>query len=917
MDWTTHLIGAEDPRRRDPASVGGKGAALARLQAAGFAVPPWFALDGGTLRAALDGEPAFAALRGPLEELAAAADPAARLAVAARLRAAFEGLEPPAGLVAALRAALDEWLPGAARVSARSSAADEDGRGDSFAGIHDSFLFVSGAEALAQALLRVWASAFSERAVVYRAERGLAAAEPRMAVLVQDMVEAVASGIAFTANPSTGNVEEILVSSCWGAGEGIVSAGLDADLFTVSKRDGATEVRLAVKEEQLLRRASGDGLERAPVPPELRGVPSLAPATLRGLVEELTRLERLFRVPQDVEFSVDGAGRLFLLQARPVTTVAEAGPAAGNPIVWDNSNIVESYSGPTSPMTFSFIRHAYSIVYHCFARVMGVHPREVERHRHVFTNMLGLFRGRVYYNLHNWYRLVALFPGFRWNSGFMESMMGVKVKLPEDERPGAGAFERLFVELPRLLRLVWRSLGNFRRIDALVERFQRDFDGHMRRWQALDLDGMAPHELMALYREMEEALLWKWDTPIVNDFFVMVHYGLLKKACAGWCGDADGSLQNDLLCGQGDIESTAPTRRLMAIAREVRARPDRLAAFLAADPAELAAGIRGGGPLEPVHAQVRAWLDDYGFRCMDELKLEEPSLKERPLFVYQVLQNYLRADEGLLDPSRQDERERRVRGEAEARAATALSAGVSLLPRRWIFGRLLAAARKGVRNRENLRFARTRIYGLLRELLNAIGRDFEREGILDGAADLYLLTIDEVWDFIKGTAVTTDLRGLAELRRVESARWRDPAEPEPDDRFTTWGSACHRNLFRDWSAAAAAGAGDGLRGVGCSPGRVEGVARVVASPQDDLRLNGEILVAARTDPGWVPLYPAISGLVVERGSILSHSAIVAREMGIPTVVGVSGLMGAVRDGQRLRLDGSTGEVEPLEDGPAA
>ncbi|MFA7330174.1 MAG: PEP/pyruvate-binding domain-containing protein [Candidatus Delongbacteria bacterium] len=918
MNLSAQLIGPRDAARLEVAQAGGKGANLARLQADGFPVPAWFGLASGLLPWLLENDPAFAPSARVIATLVEAA-PEDRLAAGRHVRDTLLALEPPAALVQALEEALTRHIPPGRPISVRSSAADEDGRRVSFAGLHDSFLFVHGAEEAARRVLQVWASAWNERALAYRQRQGLPVAEPRMAVVLQEMVDAAVSGIAFTANPNTGNVQEILISACYGAGEGIVSAGLDADLFVVAKQGGSWTSTLARKTEQLRHAGAGEsGLRRIPVPAELQERPSLSDPQLRELAQLLLRLEARFREPQDVEFSLDEAGRLFLLQARPVTTVSSAGPAAGNPVVWDNSNIIESYSGPTSPMTFSFIRHAYTIVYHCFARVMGIPPAEVERNRHVFQNMLGLFHGRVYYNLHNWYRLVALFPGFRYNKAFMESMMGLKDKLPleEENAPDQSRARRLFVELPRLLRLLWRSLGNFRRLDRLVATFQADFHAHYSRWRRLDLERMAPHELLALYREMESALLWKWDTPIINDFYVMIHYGLLKKLCADWCGDAGGALQNDLICGEGDIESTRPTKLLMEIARTIRARPDWRAAFEQATPDELAASVPTSPELAPVYERIAFYLDEYGFRCINELKLEEPSLKETPRFVYQVIQNYLRADEELIDPARLEEREQVIRREAEGRAHAALGGGPAAWLKRRIFQWILGGARRGVRNRENLRFARTRIYGLLRELLNSIGRTFEREGLLDSWRDIYLLTIDEVWDFILGTAVSTDLRGLAELRRRESDSWRAADAPVPDDHFTTWGMACHRNDGRDWRPAATDSPAGGLQGIGCCPGQVRGAVRVVASPLDDLALNGEILAAGRTDPGWVPLYPSISGLLIERGSILSHSAIVAREMGIPTIVGIAGLLAALKDGQVVVMDGSKGLLSIEADGDA-
>lgn len=873
--------------------VGGKARHLARATAAGLPVPAWLAIP------------------------AAASLPAGEGATA----------DLAAGLETAVDTALTTLLDPAAGhryLAVRSSAVGEDAADDSFAGLHDSFLFVGDREEAVRAVRAVWASVRGERALAYRRARGLPTGDLAIGVVLQRMVEPRTSGVLFTADPTTSDVRRMVLSALWGSGEGLVSEGLDADTWTIRKADLATTATLAEKHERMVFDvAAGHGTRRDAVPEAERSVPCLDAQQIAAAARLGLGVERLFGQPQDLELAWDRDGALFLLQARPITTVDELGPAAGHHVLWDNSNIIESYSGVTSPMTFSFIRRAYGIVYHCFAEVMGVDRTTVRRSRVVFETMLGLFRGQVYYNLRNWYRLVQLFPGFRFNRRFMESMMGVSRELADEELDAAApattargsGLRRWLVELPALLRLVAVTGWRFLRIRRTVGDFQRYFAERYERWRRLDFRAMAPHELLALYRRMEDELLWEWKAPIVNDFFVMVSYGTLKKLCADWAGDADGSLQNQLLAGQGGIESTEPTRLLLRLAGEVRRDPALVARVAAASPAELAREVATEEHWRGLREGLARFLDLYGFRGMHELKLEEPSLHERPELLFQVLRNYVTAaDWGTLDPDAALERERRSCRAAEARVATALAARRGLLPRRWIFRRVLENARLGVRNRENLRFARTRIYGVLRQMLVALGERFAAEGILAAADDVFYLTLDEVWDYVQGTAVSTDLAGLATLRRGEYDGHRQAAPPA--DRFETWGLPYHRNRYRPVEPASTGDlSGDGpaedpgvLRGTPCSPGIVTAAVKVVRSPADDVRLAGEILVAGRTDPGWVPLYPSCSGLLVGRGSILSHSAIVAREMGLPTVVGIPGLLTRLASGQQVTMDGAAGTV---------
>jgi phosphohistidine swiveling domain-containing protein len=869
----TELVWRPGEGKADPARVGGKAANLDRLTRLGHRVEPFYVVTTA----------AFAAAR----------DRSGATNLPDELRHEIERTHAELHLDAAY-------------VAVRSSAVGEDAAGESFAGIHDSFLYVRGKDELSDAIRRVWASATSERAIAYRRSRQLSLDDIEIAVVVQRMVDAEASGVIFTADPASGDVHRVVISSLYGLGEGLVSAGLDADLFSVDKRSGVIESTIAEKSERfVLDRARQSGVLREPVPTEMRTKPSLNEPQIRALASTARMIEGAYGAPQDIEFAIDREGGISVLQTRPITTVEEVGPAAGYGLLWDNSNIIESFSGVTSPMTFSVIRRAYATVYRCFSEVMGIPADTIRQSEPLYQNMLGLIHGRVYYNLRSWYLLLRLFPGFEYNRQYMESMMGVKESYePEGSSAthSSSVARRYFVELPKLLRLLGRSLWNFARIRSRVDEFEQLFETHYRRWAAMDFAELQPHQLMTTYREMERDIMEQWRAPIINDLFVMVNYGVLKKLCASWCGDTSGSLQNDLICGEGGIRSTEPTLRLMAIARDVRAQPELAQAFAKLPVNEVMRLTQRDPRFASFRAAFAAYLDEYGFRCMNELKLEEPTLRDRPDFAYQVIRNYVTSPAGV-DPAAISARETEVRSRAEQRVNAVLSP-----LRRRVFHRVLKNARLGVKNRENMRFARTRIFGLVRELVRALGARLASAGALDQADDVFYLTLDEVFDYVKGTAVTTRVRDLVALRRAEFDAYRKEESPPPDDRFETFGMVYSRNRFRGRVAAVAQTDGV-LRGIPCAPGKVTNTVKVILTPTDDAQLSGEILVAARTDPGWVPLYPSVSGLLIERGSILSHSAIVAREMGIPTIVGIPGLTSLLKTGQTVSMDGSTGTVE--------
>ena len=224
---------------------------------------------------------------------------------------------------------------------------------------------------------------------------------------------------------------------------------------------------------------------------------------------------------------------------------------------------------------------------------------------------------------------------------------------------------------------------------------------------------------------------------------------------------------------------------------------------------------------------------------------------------------------------------------------------------------MLGQAKRRVRDRENLRLERTRLFGRVRRIFLEIGRRLNELDLLDEARDVFYLEVDEVLAFADGRATTTDLRALASLRKREFHAFADG--PAPDDRFETRGPVYHGHDFRR-SHPRVAEAGDERKGLGCSPGIVRGPVRVVNDPTKVDPQHGAILVAAHTDPGWIMVFPSALGVLVERGSLLSHAAIVARELGIPAVVSVPGLTRWLKDGNIVEMDGSSGVVRRLDDG---
>jgi rifampicin phosphotransferase len=775
----------------------------------------------------------------------------------------------------------------------RSSAADEDSAAFSFAGQFETELFVTR-ETLKAAIKKVWLSAWSDRVRAYRLTNNIQS-KAGIAVIIQEMIAADSAGVAFGINPATGNRNEKLVSAVWGLGEGLVSGALDADNYFVTGNNVRAET-VAKTKKFIFNSNSGHGVTEENVSAELQNTRVLSDDQALQVSATLDKLKLLYGKPQDIEFAFRD-NIFFLLQSRPVTTVGNLADEKGEYIVWDNSNIIESYPGLSSPLTFSFIRKMYEAVYIQFSAMMGINAAERKAHAETYANMLGLLKGRVYYNLRSWFKLLSLLPGYSLNAEFMEKMMGVKERFVLDDYVPRTKFR----ERMRVGKMIWLTLGNLRRLPEMRRRFTGEFEGVMTRFEKIDFNQCDSWRLMRLYKEFEQTLVERWKAPLVNDFFAMIYYGTLQKLVVKYKIDAQGTLHNDLLCGARDIISTEPIHRCAEIADAIKKDSEALKLFGEPDDVKVWKSLQ-----EPQFQHILALFESYirswGDRTVGELKLETITYRQQPVYLVRVIRGFLTNTE-----SQNKDFDMKLRAAAEEQVNKALSGKPF---KKMLFNYFLRKSRDLVSNRENLRYARTRGFGMVRRIFTAIGNNFYAEGILDSPRDIFWLKMEEIFDFIQGTSETQNFKPLIGLRKNEYAEFEKTNTAE---RIPTRGIVYLGNDFT--AAVSTVFFSDGketLKGLGCCPGIVKAKVRIVHDPHSLSSLEGDILVTSSTDPGWVTLFPSASAILVERGSLLSHSAIVSREMGKPCIVGITGLLQKLKTGDVVEMNGATGQINILE-----
>ena len=840
-------------------ALGGKAHGLRRLRAAGVPVPCFGVITAETFDTVLNGLPT---------------DVEGLTQREARLRQFSLSAKDEQ----ALRELLARWDFPRQPVVVRSSVTDEDGAHAAFAGLMDSFLNLTSVPQVLKAVARCAASAYSERALAYRRLKQLPPARP--AVIVQRQVTPLVSGVLFTTLPEY--PQELAVHAVWGFGEGLVGGALEPDEFYLTKKTGQpSRHKIAHKPQQYAASLSPNrpGLQVGPVPVENQDTACLTTAQLVELFAWGSRLEQELGGPQDVEFVV-GAEGLWIVQARSITQpIPEV-------VVYDNSNIQESYCGVTTPLTFSFAQRAYATVYRQTMRVLGLPASQIAAHEGVLTHLLGLVKGRIYYNINNWYRGLQLLPSFRQNKADMERMMGLEepVDFVTDQQKTLGTKVRM---LPRLALNLVRLLRAFGQLKNQVQAFHTLFLTHYQRFYALPLATLTAQDLLHEKAWLDTHLLGNWTTPIINDFYVMMANGQvarrLKKA---GIADPDEFL-SCYLAGDALIASTEPTYHMQALARQAWPHPELRALIVAAAP-HVHQQVSYLAP--EFHCAVEAFLGKYGDRTAGELKLETFTMRVAPLVFYQYLRNFL-----LSEPAPATKPTALLHEQA-CQQLSNLLAHRPVWTRKRTWGSLQKLQR-AIRYREALRLERTRLFGMYRALYLAMGEKMVAHQQLQTPRDVFWLTEQEIVETLALDTGSSRHTLVAE-RQQEFAQYAGEDVPSrvtvPSPPATAKPAASTRP--------------DILIGTGCYPGQDEGEVLVITDPGGQLNVTGKIVCALRTDPGWAALFPMCRGVIIEKGSSLSHSVILLRELGIPTIINVPGVTKHLQTGQRIRINGQTGEI---------
>ncbi len=882
--------------------AGGKGMNLAKLLRHDLPVPPGFVVPVSVYRA-------FVQENG-LEEVICAAvtglqadNPASLEAASASIRAQFAQKKLPPALVAALEVMWRQL--GAPPVAVRSSATAEDLPGLSFAGQQDTFLNVVGHDALIEKVRACWSSLWTARAIGYRVRNGISHQQAGMAVVVQAMVNARASGVMFTANPVTGLRGEVVIEATLGLGEALVSGQVTPDRYILSSDNQFSEKTLGAK--ATISRPLAQGgivLEQNTAAAAIQALPDDA---ILHLADMGRRIEALYGFPQDIEWAYTDAGELFILQSRPITSLYPL--PAQSPVrplsVFVGLHVVQGVMEPISPLGQDVLTRLLLGL----GRIVGWKPDYSQQ------NVVVAAGERLWINVGNILRNPRVRERYPSLFSYIDPV-GAQQMLALLDEPGLTPTHGSKMSLRTLwhvLRFLIPALGRTLLAACCPEwaqkRITRYYEQQLARIQArAQAEGELWQLLARRLKLLDESESFFSHIVLPRGLPVFIaglgsFFGVLRRFSQEV---GQPQLYLEMSRGLPHNVTTEMDLALWQTAQLLQSDRTLQQYFSQATPQELAQAFLAGTLPAVAQRALDAFMQRYGARGLGEIDIVRPRWYEQPQHVMQTLQSYL----AITQPDQAPDVVFARGAQAARQAVVKLAQAVRHQKHGWFKSRLVFWAARRYRAlggvRESPKFLMVRMVAILRRALLDSAQDLVRAQLLAQPEDIFFMTNGELLAAVQAKTVSAAMRQAIARRRarrdVEMRRSRVPRLLFSDGR-----------AFYDGMAAASEDDANMLRGAPVSPGVVEGRARVIFDPHATQLQRGEILICPGTDPAWTPLFLTAGGLVMEVGGMMTHGAVVAREYGIPAVVGVSRATQRLKTGQLLRVDGNSGVVELLDD----
>lgn len=556
----------------------------------------------------------------------------------------------------------------------------------------------------------------------------------------------------------------------------------------------------------------------------------------------------------DIEFSIQN-GTIHILQARQITTIDDS-----HLVILDNSNIVESYPGISLPLTDSFVNIVYAGVFKGVSARVLKNKKIVEQCEDIFRNMVGSSNGRMYYKISNWYTIIKFLPFNKKIIPVWQDMLGVKNKNYDQERVNLSAITRIqtyFNSVYELLLVPAHMKKLNKRFIEINDYFYCQYHG-----------GITNQELIQLYNEIKDKLLNIWDVTLLNDLYTFIFTGLLKSRLKKKDPQHYEERTIELISGISNIESMKPIRELIELS------------FLSLTAKDT----------EEYSQRCTDYIQVFGDRAIEELKLETETFRTNPNLLEDKIREY------TMDLVKLRQMQEAVKP----------AEGKELKGKGMLFDFYVSHAMTGIKNRELSRLNRSRIFGMVRTIFLSFAENFKEQKLIDNIGDVFYLKVEEIFDLAKNPQ---DVTQLIERRKTEYKKYSLlPAYTRlvfAGQEFSKNNKSVNSNKHHLDAHS--------MQGIPCSRGKVTGEVLVINNIMEAKDARDKILVTKMTDPGWVFLLANARGIIAEKGSLLSHTAIISRELKIPAIVGVDHALDALKNKDIVSMDGTTGRIEILRE----
>lgn len=860
--------------------VGGKGANLGELcHIPGVNVPTGFCITTQAYTDFVNRSEEFARLLEALQDIEAEALETIKEA-GRRIRTYLENLDIPSPISQEI---IQAWKKTGSQhaYAVRSSATAEDLPGASFAGQQDTYLNIKGESELLVHVRKCWASLFTDRAITYRAKNGFDHRKVLLSVVVQQMVFPEVSGIMFTADPVTGNRKVISIDAAFGLGEALVSGLVNADLYKV-RAERIVKRQVAVKKLAIYPLAGG-GTEERDIPLLEQSKQALPDEAILALAQVGRRIEEHFGRPQDIEWGYTD-GRIYVVQSRPITTLYPL-PKLPDPTsgVYVSFGHVQMMTDPIKPLgmsiwakTMATIDSQYSIVPaggHLYFDITDTLASWLGRKTApaLYSKSDVLLSSAIAEVIRRRDFIATLKPRKRaaGTKSYMRKSMGTMA---------GGMYEMLF-----------REKLDAPDVTAISSQILSELQSELSRRSGRDrLEFLANHfgkVFMVFMDTIGKAVFAAWLASL-----------LIGRLARRWLGES--SVLDELTKSAPGNVSTEMGLELGDLADVIRPYSAALEYMKGADDATFLDGlerVEGGAAIRPAFT---AFLAKYGMRCPGEIDITRPRWREKPTQLVPSIISHIQSTE----PGEHRLKFAQGRVEAEQAAQVLLlrlnrKLGGSFKAR--LMGKLVRTYREFIGLREYPKYLMVSLLDEYKRVIMEEAARLVERGTVDRAEDVFYLTLEEL------TAAVVTGRADRDKITALKEKYAEYEKLKPPRVLTSEGEAIVGSYApRDLPEGALAGAP-------VSAGVVEGRARVVTKLEEAVLEKGDILVAPFTDPGWTPLFVSASGLVTEIGGLMTHGAVVAREYGLPAVVGVENATKLIKDGQKIRVNGTDGYVEIL------